>query len=175
MRVIRRTPSGGLARWDRHTGLLARYAPPVRVALVAVTAILFLASAGAFIAPSLPRIGGGAGRDRSTSASAALPTQAVSTRPSPALLTDAERGLVLSYVQTLRPDDPLVPVRPGVEAKRSNVQGVRLGSRTVYYDIVGHQSFGPLASGRVREADVDILSREGTPPFVVLVYTLKHG
>jgi hypothetical protein len=146
--------------------------PPVLVVVVAATALLFLASAAAFIAPALPRPWSGTGRGgpaRSVAAPAAS-TEVPAVTP----LTDAERALVLSYVGTLRPDDPLVQVRPGVQAKRSNVDGVRVGNRTVYYDILGHQSYGPLASGRVREADVDILSREGAPPFVVLLYVLKR-
>jgi hypothetical protein len=153
---------------------LRRGVPPVLVVLVAATALLFLASAAAFIAPTLPRPWSGIGRggpSRSVAAPAAASTGVSAATP----LTDAERALVLSYVGALRPDDPLVQVQPGVQAKRSNVDGVRVGNRTVYYDILGHQSFGPLASGRVREEDVDILSREGAPPFVVVVYALKGG
>ena len=72
-----------------------------------------------------------------------------------------------------QPDDPLVEVRPGVRAKRSNVEGVRLDGRVVYYDVVGHQSFGPVARGRVREQDVIVLAREGEAPFEVVIYALK--
>jgi hypothetical protein len=159
--------AAGLAPWERRAGPHTRGASPVLIVLMTATAILFLASAAAFIAPSLPHVGSGAGRAEPLRSS-------TTTATTGAPLTDVERSLVLSYVETLRPDDPLVEVRPGVQTKRSNVEGVHLEDRTVYYDIVGHQSFGPLASGRVGERDVDILSREGAPPFVVLVYARKR-
>src|SRR5262245_46716112 len=49
----------------------------------------------------------------------------VATGP-PAPLSAAERDLVLGYAGALQPDDALVEVRAGVQAKRSNVEGVRL-------------------------------------------------
>ncbi|HEX2037101.1 MAG TPA: hypothetical protein VHS99_23215, partial [Chloroflexota bacterium] len=81
---------------------------------------------------------------------------------------------VLSYVDQHRDDDPLIEVRPGVMAKRSNVQGVQVNGRTVYYDLVSHQSFGPLRSGKVKEAEVDILARDGMGSFAVVVYSLRR-
>ncbi|MBI3971597.1 MAG: hypothetical protein HY332_09945 [Chloroflexi bacterium] len=89
-------------------------------------------------------------------------------------LTEAESRHVLSYVEGHRTDDPLVEVRPGVYAKRSNVQGVEVNGRTVYYDLAGHQSFGPWRSGKVKESEVEILARAGEPPFTVIMYALKR-
>jgi hypothetical protein len=77
---------------------------------------------------------------------------------------------VLGYVTDLRPDDVLVQVRPGVLAKRSNVHGVRVGERVVYYDLFPHQSFGPLRSGRWTEADVVVLARVAAGGDIVVVY-----
>jgi hypothetical protein len=127
----------------------------------------FLVSAAAFIAPAVAR---------PWQRAAAPETPADVSRPSPAVpsgLSAAERARVLAYAGTMQPDDSLVEVRPGVLAKRSNVEGVRLDGRTVYYDVLGHQTFGPLGRGRVREQDVVILARDGSPPFEVLVYSLK--
>ena len=80
---------------------------------------------------------------------------------------------MLAYADGLRPDDPLVEVRPGVWAKQSNVAGVRLEGRTVYYDLLGHQSFGPWRRGQVGEADVVVVARAGAEPARVVVYALK--
>jgi hypothetical protein len=60
-----------------------------------------------------------------------------------------------------------------VQAKRSNVEGVRLGGRTVYYDILGHQSYGPLGRGHVGEDGVVLLERSASGPFRVVIYTLR--
>jgi hypothetical protein len=95
--------------------------------------------------------------------------------PAPAAaapLTAEERTRVLTYAAGLRPDDALVEVRPGVRAKRSNVEGVRLDGRTVYYDLTGHQSFGPWRRGQVREADLLVLARAGAEPVQIVVYAL---
>jgi hypothetical protein len=80
---------------------------------------------------------------------------------------------VLSYVDGMRPDDSLVQVRPSVFAKRSNVQGLAVAGRTVYYDVFPHQSFGPLRTGKATERDVNVLAREADGNTLVLIYTLK--
>jgi hypothetical protein len=80
---------------------------------------------------------------------------------------------VLAYAGAMQPDDALVQVRPGVFAKRSNVSGVQVGGRTVYYDVLSHQSFGPLRSGRLSEAQIDVLAREAGGGFLVVVYAPK--
>ncbi|HEU5318333.1 MAG TPA: hypothetical protein VFX49_19635, partial [Chloroflexota bacterium] len=77
---------------------------------------------------------------------------------------------VLSYVRELRPDDALVEVRAGVFAKRSNVSGVRVSGRTLYYDMFPHQSFGPLATGRWSGYDVTEAARNAQAGAVVVVY-----
>jgi hypothetical protein len=137
--------------------------------LLAVLAVAFLASAGVFLAPGI------AGSfQRATPG----PTTSGGVGPGPtgatwAPLTAEERAHVLSYAGALQPDDLLVEVRPGVQAKRSNVEGVRLDGRTVYYEVVGHQSFGPVGRGRVREQDAVVLARDGEAPFQVVIYALK--
>jgi len=87
--------------------------------------------------------------------------------------TQGEIAAVVSYASEMRADDTLVQVRPGVFAKRSNVEGVQVGGRTVFYDIFPHQSFGPLRSGRVAESQINVLGRENTGGALVLVYVLK--
>ena len=90
-----------------------------------------------------------------------------------ARLSPAEIQTVISYAGNVQPDDTLVQVRPGVFAKRSNVEGVKVNGTTVYYDIVPHQSYGPLRSGKLSEAQVTIHARESTGSALVLVYTAK--
>ena len=138
---------------------------PAAVLGLCGAAAAFLVSAWLFLAPGLI---GTAGLGRTAS----LIWTAASATPLP--LAAAERTLVLSYVESYRANDALVEVRPGVEAKRSNVEGVRLDGRTVYYDVLSHQSFGPLRSGRVGRDDVHILSREGDGPVAVVIYALKR-
>jgi hypothetical protein len=126
------------------------------VALFAAAALL---TVGALVGPSaLPRLGAGG-----------------LTRPAPAvpsgLIAPAEIDAVLAYVDGMQPGDELVLMRPGVFAKRSNVEGVRLGGRTVYYDVYPHQSFGPLHTGRWSDADVSILARLPANGTLVLIYT----
>jgi len=93
--------------------------------------------------------------------------------PVVAPLSRADIESVLTYARAMQADDQLVQVRSGVFAKRSNVQGVPVHGATVYYDVLPHQSYGPLRSGRVTESQVNIVSREASDGFMVLVYTLK--
>jgi hypothetical protein len=88
-------------------------------------------------------------------------------------LAPADLQMVLSYAQQMRSDDSLVQVRAGVFAKRSNVEGVQVGSQRVYYDLVPHQSYGPLRSGRVDESQINVLSRSQSGDTLILVYTLR--
>lgn len=80
---------------------------------------------------------------------------------------------VLAYARSMQPDDSLIQVRPGVFAKRSNVEGVDVGGIRVYYDIASHQSFGPLRSGTLKESDVDVIGREAQNGFLILVYVKR--
>jgi hypothetical protein len=135
------------------------------LATIVVSVAVFLAPAGAsLVAPGAPgsRAAGGPAVTRTAPAGGAA-----------APLTAAERARVLAYADGLRPDDPLVEVRPGVWAKQSNVAGVRLDGRTVYYDLLGHQSFGPWRRGQVGEADVVVLARAGPEPVRIVVYAPK--
>jgi hypothetical protein len=80
---------------------------------------------------------------------------------------------VLSYARSMRPDDDLVQVRPGVFAKRSNVEGVEVGGTRAYYDIASHQSFDPLSTGKLAESQISVIGREAQNGFLILVYTRK--
>jgi hypothetical protein len=102
-----------------------------------------------------------------TSAAVSLPAVPVSN------VSPADVETVLTYARTMQPDDVLVQVRPGVFAKRSNVEGIDIAGRTVYYDVLPHQSFGPLRSGTLTEPQVTVHAREVTGGFVVLVYSAK--
>jgi hypothetical protein len=153
------------------------HAPPVaaqretvrgaHLALLVAGAAVFVASAAALVLPSLA----GAARIQGTTVSAVAPSAAASA---PAALSAADLERVLAYASTVRPDDSLVQVRPGVFAKRSNVHGVVVGDRTVYYDVQPHQSFGPLRSGALAESDVDILGRQTVDGTQVVVYAPKR-
>jgi hypothetical protein len=92
--------------------------------------------------------------------------------PQPQLApSDVER--VLTYARSMQPDDALIQVRPGVFAKRSNVEGIDVGGVRVYYDIASHQSFGPLRAGKLRESDVEVIGREAQNGFLIVVYVKK--
>src|SRR5207249_4064580 len=88
--------------------------------------VAFLVSAGAVVAPQVAPLFGHYAAQKA-------PAGVVSPTLSP--VSRADIDAVLSYAQQMRPDDALVQVRPGVFAKRSNVQGVQAGGRTVYYDL----------------------------------------
>jgi hypothetical protein len=88
-------------------------------------------------------------------------------------LQPAEVQVVVGYAQGLQADDSLVQVRSGVFAKHSNVYGVAVGPRRVYYDVMPHQSFGPLRSGKLDESEVTILHREVAGDTMVVVYVPK--
>jgi hypothetical protein len=99
-------------------------------------------------------------------------TAPITVAPQPQLgPADVER--VLTYARSMQADDALVQVRPGVFAKRSNVEGIDVGGTKVYYDIASHQSFGPLRAGTLRETDVNVIGREAQNGFLILVYTKK--
>jgi hypothetical protein len=53
------------------------------------------------------------------------------------------------------------------------VNGVTIDGRTLYYDIVPHQSFGPLRRGDVSESDVVILARQPAASGLILIYVRK--
>jgi hypothetical protein len=102
-------------------------------------------------------------------------------------LSAEELSLVLSYATSMRPDDALIQVRPGVFAKRSNVAGIVIGGRVVYYDVFPHQSYGPLRSGKVTGPEIQVLAQElldgperdpwtgGRSDTLVLVYIRKDA
>ena len=134
---------------------------------------VFIVSALALLLSQSGLLGArGAAASPAVSAPAAPAAPAASTGPATPLPA-AELETVLSYARAMQTDDVLVQVRPGVFAKRSNVQGVSVGGKTVYYDILPHQSYGPLRSGKVSESQVNVLARDAQGGFMVLVYTMK--
>ena len=145
----------------------ARHVSAGQLLLLGAALAALFALAAALIAPQVsPFL-----RHATTATSAA--TMSNTTSSPPPTLTRSDLETVASYAGQMRADDTLVQVRPGVFAKRSNVEGVQLGGRTVYYDILPHQSFGPLRSGKVAESQVNVLTRETSGDFLLLVYTLK--
>jgi hypothetical protein len=134
--------------------------------LVLVAAAVFVVTAGALLLTQSGLF------SRTTGATPA--TQSVAQPPPAAApLAPSDLQNVLSYARTLRTDDPLVQVRPGVLAKKSNVDGIQVGDRTVFYDVVPHQSYGPLRSGKLSEQQVDILARDTDSGSLILVYVKK--
>lgn len=140
---------------DRRRAGSAAGAPTWVVGLFATAALL---AGAALVGPVvLPGVGTGA-----------LAGPAPAQRRGP--LGPAEIDAVLAYADGMQPGDELVLVRPGVFAKRSNVEGIRLGGRSVYYDMYPHQSFGPLRTGRWSDADVTVLARLPANGTLVLIY-----
>jgi hypothetical protein len=123
--------------------------------------VAFLISAGALVAPQVTGV---------FHHFSAPPTQSA---PAASALSAGDLQAVLSYAQQMRAEDTLVQVRPGVFAKRSNVEGVAVGGRTIYYDLVPDQSYGPLRTGRVDESQVDVLGRYNGGNTLVVVYALR--
>jgi hypothetical protein len=154
-------------------GALPAHRPATRLPqylLLGATLVAFLISVGAFLGPQVAAILPRSGPAGATGASAPA---APATSPAAPALTPAELDEALSYARQMRADDTLVQVRPGVFAKRSNVEGVRLNGRTVYYDVLPHQSFGPLRSGKVSESQITVLGTERLGDTLVIVYALK--
>lgn len=134
--------------------------------LLVLVAVVFVISAGALLLSQ-------SGLFSWTTASSAPATVSA---PAPAVVTPlapAELQNVLSYARTMRTDDPLVQVRPGVFAKKSNVEGVQIAGRTVFYDLVPHQSYGPLGSGKIKKSQMDVLARDTDAGALILVYVKK--
>jgi hypothetical protein len=147
------------------------YLAPRYVLLIGAAAA-FAVSAGALL---LPAMAGDLNARAQLGALAASPAPPVSVAPpaaSPATppLTSQQLETVASYARSFQPDDVLVQVRPGVFAKRSNVAGVDVGGRKVYYDVTPHQSFGPLRTGQLAESEVQVLARLPAGDTLVLVY-----
>ncbi|HEV2123811.1 MAG TPA: hypothetical protein VGW38_13690 [Chloroflexota bacterium] len=136
--------------------------------LFLAASIAFLVSAAALIVPQVVSISEAVFSARAPAREGVLPSAVAA--PS---LTAQEIETVLSYARTVKSDDRLVMVRPGVYAKRSNVEGVDIGGRTVFYDVLLHQSYGPLRRGTATEQQISVLARTVVDGAVVLVYTTK--
>ncbi len=140
--------------------------------------LLLVVAAGVFVVSAFALVLSQSGvLSRTTAVTAPVPSVAVVSSTGPAAatlqLTPAEIDTVVAYARTMQPDDALVQVRPGVFAKRSNVNGIPLRGATVYYDVLPHQSFGPLRSGQVTEQQVNVISRQAESGSMVVVYTKK--
>ena len=153
--------------------MASTYAPPThRAALHAQTwqrasyPLLLLVAAGVFIVTAVALL---LPQTSLFSRSLTAPRVAVG---GPTISPD-DVNSILSYARSMQPDDELIQVRPGVFAKRSNVEGVEVAGTRLYYDIVSHQSFGPLSSGKLAEAQVRVVGREAQNGFLIVVYTRK--
>ena len=144
--------------WAGARAALLRWAP-LAVAVAAAVLIPSIWRSTSAVAPAAPPV--------------TSPALAPTAEVAPDRLPPDAVAAVLGFVTDLRPDDALAQVRPGVFAKRSNVHGVEVGGRVVYYDLFPHQSFGPLRSGRWTEADVVVLARVAGGGDAVLVYMPK--
>jgi hypothetical protein len=148
----------------------ARWVGYYYLLLVLVATVVFVAFAGLLLVPPAGALLQAA-RVGQPPAATTPAAPAPAAQPAPTALAPDQIETVLSYAGTMRTDDSLVEVRPGVFAKRSNVEGIRLDGRTIYYDLVPDQSFGPLRSGKLSESQVTILAREQRGPALVLIYT----
>ncbi len=171
-------PTGAATpRWVAPMAAAAGAAYPARrvdqYSVLLLATMVFVALAGMLLVPPAgealqQRVHAGQLPAASTVAATAPAAQ-----PAAVALPPDQIETILSYAAGMRADDSLVEVRPGVFAKRSNVEGIRLGGRTIYYDLVPDQSFGPLRSGKLRESEVTILAREQRGPVLVLIYTRR--
>ena len=155
------SPALATSRRSTHTAALPDESLHPQLALFGVAFVAFLALAVVTLAPHLAQ------QVHKLSLWATPPAQ-----PTP-ILAPTQLDDVASYARAMRPDDALVQVKPGVFAKRSNVEGVNVDGHTVYYDVVPHQSFGPLRSGKVTESQVNVLARDTSGDALILVYTIK--
>jgi hypothetical protein len=139
--------------------------------------LLLVVAAGVFVVSALALLlsqSGFMSRSSAVTAPAAVSsTGSTGSAVAAPKLTPAEIETVVSYARAMRADDALVQVRPGVFAKRSSVHGVPVNGATVYYDILPHQSYGPLRSGELTEQQINVISREAQNGFMVVVYTKK--
>ena len=143
----------------------------LRYALLSAAAATFVVAATTLVRSQMaarrsPRVTGG--QDVQQGAPSLLPVVAAA-----ASSPQSDVETVLAYATTVRDDDPLVEVQPGVMAKRSNVAGVVVRGRTLYYDSVTDQSFGPLRTGRFRPSEVVVLARVSDGGPVMLVYARR--
>ncbi len=80
---------------------------------------------------------------------------------------------IVSYIDSEREDDPLVQVRPGIWAKRSNVEGVLINGTRYYYALLPHASFDPLSRGEVSLDDIQIVQEISEGDFTIVIYTIR--
>jgi hypothetical protein len=79
---------------------------------------------------------------------------------------------VLSYVESERPDDPLIQVDDGVWVKHSNYYGMTIGGAVYYYALLPHASFDPRSRGVVTVDQVQVIHDLDDPGFRIIIYTI---
>lgn len=93
--------------------------------------------------------------------------------PADSTLTEQDViATVLSYVESERPDDPLIQVDDGVWVKRSNYSGVTIGRTVYYYALLPHASFDPLSRGLVSADQVQVIHVLDYAEFRILIYVV---
>lgn len=67
------------------------------------------------------------------------------------------------------PSDPLIQAAPGIEARASNLRGLRLNGQTYYYYFEGRDGYDPLSRGAIARENVELLLRDegGSHPLVI--------
>jgi hypothetical protein len=81
----------------------------------------------------------------------------------------------MHYVNNWDPErDPLVTFADGVQAKRSNVEGVVVNRERYFYQLTRESSFDPLRLGLVTAYTTVAVVDEGTQ-WEVLIYTVDEG
>jgi len=80
--------------------------------------------------------------------------------------------IILSYIENEREDDPVIQIKAGVWAKRSNVEGISIDGIRYYYAILPHASFDPLSRGEVSLDDIHIVQEITEGDFKIIIYTI---
>ncbi|MCL4499174.1 MAG: hypothetical protein M1335_02890 [Chloroflexi bacterium] len=102
----------------------------------------------------------------------ALTFSSLFTTPQPAVEPSSTVNPVLAYALTWRGPrlDPLLTVRPGLEVKSSNYDGIKIGNTRYYYDLAPQPSFDPLSRGALSEHQIRVIAIVGNFPHRVLIY-----
>lgn len=70
-------------------------------------------------------------------------------------------------------EDPLIEAMPGVFVRSSNIRGLRLNGVVYYYYIEGERNFDPLSRGAVDYDAVEVVLRDVSGEFPLVVYRLR--
>lgn len=94
------------------------------------------------------------------------------SKPASAVDAATIQNVVLSFANTWDPKaDPLVKVKDGVMAKRSNVEGVMVGDVRYYYRTINSFSFDPVSLDKAKRYEIVSVVDEGTD-WETIVYRL---